>query len=123
MPTAAATKASHALRSVIEGNQEQPAFPIKNPDSWSYSTGPPHQLRAGTDVEAVETDLQRSIDIAQRQSAKIWELRATTNLARLWRDQGKRTEAHDILAPIYGWFTEGFDTPVLQDAKALLGQL
>jgi predicted ATPase len=75
------------------------------------------------DVEAVETDLQRSIDIAQRQSAKIWELRATTNLARLWRDQGKRTEAHDILAPIYGWFTEGFDTPVLQDAKALLGQL
>jgi|ERR1700745_1195252 hypothetical protein len=44
MPTAAATKASHALRSVIEGNQEQPAFPIKNPDSWSYSTGPPHWL-------------------------------------------------------------------------------
>ena len=81
------------------------------------------QLRTGTDVEAVETDLQRSIDIARRQSAKIWELRAATSLARLWRDQGKRAEARDLLAPIYGWFTEGFDTPVLQDAKALLDEL
>ena len=51
------------------------------------------------------------------------ELRASTSLARLWRDHGKRTEARDILAPIYNWFTEGFDTPVLQDAKALLDQL
>jgi predicted ATPase len=81
------------------------------------------QLRTGTDVEAVETDLQRSIDIARRQSAKIWELRAATSLAGFWRDQGKRAEARDLLAPIYGWFTEGFDTPVLQDAKALLDEL
>jgi predicted ATPase len=81
------------------------------------------QMRAGTDVEAVEMDLQRSIDIARRQSAKIWELRAATSLARLWRDQGERAEARDLLAPIYGWFTEGFDTPVLQDAKVLLDQL
>ena len=51
------------------------------------------------------------------------ELRTAANLARLWRDQGKRTEARDLLAPIYGWFTEGFDTPVLQDAKVLLDQL
>jgi hypothetical protein len=58
-----------------------------------------------------------------RQSAKFWELRAAADLARLWRDQGKRTEARDLLAPIYGWFTEGFDTPVLQDAKALLDEL
>jgi predicted ATPase len=50
-------------------------------------------------------------------------LRAATSLARLWRDQGKRTETRDLLAPIYGWFTEGFDTPVLQDAKALLDEL
>ena len=49
--------------------------------------------------------------------------RAATSLARLWRDQSKRTEARDLLAPVYGWFSEGFDTPVLQDAKALLDQL
>jgi hypothetical protein len=61
--------------------------------------------------------------IATRQRAKTFELGAATSLARLWRDQGKRTEAHDLLAPIYGWFTEGFDTPVLQDAKALLDEL
>ena len=53
----------------------------------------------------------------------MFELRAATRLARLWSDQGKRTEARDLLAPIYGWFTEGFDTPVLQDAKALLDEL
>jgi predicted ATPase len=57
------------------------------------------------------------------QSAKFRELRAAIELARLWRDQGKRTEARDLLGPIYGWFTEGFDTPVLQEAKALLDQL
>jgi predicted ATPase len=60
---------------------------------------------------------------ARRQSAKTLELRAATSLARLWRDQGKRAEALDLLTPIYGWFTEGFDTPVLQDAKALLDGL
>jgi predicted ATPase len=51
------------------------------------------------------------------------ELRAATNLARLWRDQGKRGAARDLLAPVYSWFTEGFDTPVLKDAKALRDQL
>jgi predicted ATPase len=61
--------------------------------------------------------------VAQRQSAKFWELRATASLARLWRDQGRRTEARDLLAPVYNWFTEGFDTPVLKEAKALLEQL
>jgi predicted ATPase len=53
----------------------------------------------------------------------VFELGAATSLARLWRDQGKRTEARDLLAPIYDWFTEGFDTPVLKEAKALLEQL
>ena len=72
---------------------------------------------------AAEASLHQAIAVARRQSAKLWELRASTSLARLWRDQGKRTEARDLLAPIYGWFTEGFDTPVLQDAKALLDQL
>ena len=63
------------------------------------------------------------VAIAKRQSAKTFELRAATRLARLWRDQDKRTEARDLLAPVYGWFSEGFDTPVLQDAKSLLDQL
>ena len=72
---------------------------------------------------AAEASLHQAIAVARRQSAKLWELRASTSLARLWRDQGKRTETRDLLAPIYGWFTEGFDTPVLQDAKALLDEL
>jgi predicted ATPase len=66
---------------------------------------------------------QHAIDVARWQSARLWELRAATSLARLLRDQGRRTEARDLLAPIYGWFTEGFDTSVLQNAKALLDQL
>jgi hypothetical protein len=53
----------------------------------------------------------RSIAVAREQSASMWELRATTDLARLWRDQGKHTNARDLLAPVYGWFTEGFGTP------------
>jgi predicted ATPase len=56
-------------------------------------------------------------------SDRLLEVRAATSLARLWRDQGKRTEARDLLAPVYNWFTEGFDTPVLMEAKALLEQL
>jgi len=66
---------------------------------------------------------ERALSVARAQQAKSWELRAATSLARLWRDQGKRDEAHDLLAPIYGWFTEGFDTLDLKEAKALLDQL
>jgi predicted ATPase len=66
---------------------------------------------------------RQSIDIAQRQSSKFWELRAAMSMARLWRDQGKRDEARDLLAPVYGWFTEGFDTRDLKEAKALLDEL
>jgi predicted ATPase len=58
--------------------------------------------------------------VARRQQAKSWELRAATSLSRLWQQQGQRTEAHALLAPVYGWFTEGFDTADLQEAKALL---
>jgi predicted ATPase len=61
--------------------------------------------------------------VARRQQAKSLELRAATSLARLWQRQGKRAAAHELLAPIYGWFTEGFDTVDLQDAKALLDAL
>jgi predicted ATPase len=80
-------------------------------------------LSAGYDPIAAERSFSQAIDIAQRQSAKFWELRAATSLARLWREQGKRDAARDLLAPIYGWFTEGFDTPVLKEAKALLDEL
>ena len=74
-------------------------------------------------IAAAEASYCEAIAIAQEQCAKLWELRAAMSLARLWRDRGKRTEARDLLAPIYGWFTEGFGTPVLKDAKALLEQL
>jgi predicted ATPase len=66
---------------------------------------------------------QQALDIARRQQAKSWELRAAISLARLWQQQGKRAEAYALLAPIYGWFTEGFDTADLQEAKALLAAL
>jgi predicted ATPase len=75
------------------------------------------------DLPAAEASFQKAITVARRQSAKLYELRAASSLARLWRDQGKRVESRDLLAPIYGWFTEGFDTPVLQEAKALLDAL
>jgi len=80
-------------------------------------------LNATGDQAAAEQSYHQSLAVAQRQSAKLFELRAATSLARLWRDQGKRIEARALLAPVYGWFTEGLDTPVLQDAKALLDQL
>jgi predicted ATPase len=70
-----------------------------------------------------DTCFQHAIRIAQSQQAKSWELRATTSLARLWQSQGKRAAAHALLAPVYGWFTEGFDTADLQEAKALLDAL
>jgi class 3 adenylate cyclase/predicted ATPase len=70
-----------------------------------------------------ETCFHHAIRIAQSQQAKSWELRASTSMARLWQQQGKRQEAYDLLAPIYGWFTEGFDTADLQEAKTLLDAL
>jgi DNA-binding winged helix-turn-helix (wHTH) protein/predicted ATPase len=75
--------------------------------------------------EAVQAEacFQQALDIARRQQAKSWELRAAVSLARLWRQQGKRAEARELLAPIYGWFAEGFDTADLRDAKALLEEL
>jgi predicted ATPase len=75
------------------------------------------------DRAAAEEAFYRSLTISRNVSAKLIELRASTRLASLWRDQGKRIEARDLLAPIYGWFTEGFDAPDLKQAKALLEQL
>ena len=72
------------------------------------------------DVAQAEACFQQALAIARRQQAKSWELRAATSLARLWQQHGKRAEARKLLAPIYGWFTEGFDTAALQEARALL---
>jgi class 3 adenylate cyclase/predicted ATPase len=77
-------------------------------------------LRQTTSQVEAETWLQRALDVARRQEAKSLELRAAMSLSRLWQQQGKRKEAHDLLAPVYGWFTEGFDSADLQEAKALL---
>jgi predicted ATPase len=86
---------------------------IKEPSQTGAVIPPTTRLKAG----------YRQALTARHQSAKFWKLRATASLAHLWLDQGKRTEARDLLAPVYNWFTEGLDTPVLQDAKALLEQL
>ena len=77
-------------------------------------------LVAMGDPAAAETGYREAIAIARQQSAKLWELSAAMSLARLWRDQGKRAEVRELLAPVYGWFTEGFSTPVLKEAEALL---
>jgi class 3 adenylate cyclase/predicted ATPase len=79
--------------------------------------------QASDNQTEAESCFHQAISIAQNQSAKSWELRAATSLARLWQAQGKRQAAFELLAPVYGWFTEGFDTADLQDAKTLLGKL
>jgi predicted ATPase len=75
------------------------------------------------DAAKAEAYFERALAVARKQQAKSWELRAAMSMARLWREQGKRDEARHLLAPIYGWFTEGFDTLDLKEAKALLGEL
>src|SRR3954447_20949177 len=80
-------------------------------------------LNAAGDLSGGERHYRQAIAVAERQSAKLFQLRASTSLARLWRDQGRHAEARDLLGPIYDWFTEGFDTPVLKEAKALLDEI
>ena len=89
-----------------------------------------HRLRgelllqqSASNAPEAEATIQQSVALARRQQARSSELRAATSLARLWQQQGKRAEAYDLLAPIYGWFTEGFDTADLREARALLEQL
>ncbi|MCK1301986.1 hypothetical protein IVB33_11220 [Bradyrhizobium sp. 24] len=76
-----------------------------------------------SDGRDAEGWLRRAFETAQKQGARLWELRAASSLARLWRNQGKRTDARDLLAPIYRCFTEGFDTPDLKESAALLAEL
>ena len=75
------------------------------------------------DAARAQACFERALAVARQQQAKSWELRAAMSLARLWRDQGKPQQARELLAPVYGWFTEGFDTLDLKEAKALLDEL
>ena len=75
------------------------------------------------DAAKAQAHFERALAVARQQQAKSWELRAAMSMARLWRDQGKPQQARELLAPIYGWFTEGFDTRDLKEAKALLDEL
>ena len=75
------------------------------------------------DAAKAEAYFERALAVARQQQAKSWELRAAMSMARLWRDQGKPQQARELLAPVYGWFTEGFDTLDLKEAKALLDVL
>jgi predicted ATPase len=86
---------------------------------------PPGLAAPWSDPRAIEAEgcLQQALDCARQQQAKSLELRAAMRLARLWQQQGKQAAARDLLAPLYGWFTEGFDTPDLQEARALLEEL
>ena len=81
----------------------------------------PHSTQS--DLVKKETYFEHALAVARQQQAKSWELRAAMSMARLWRDQGKKQQARELLAPVYGWFTEGFDTRDLKEAKALLEQL
>jgi predicted ATPase len=80
-------------------------------------------MSSNPDAAKAQAYFERALEIARRQRTRSWELRAATSLARLWRDQGRRAAARDLLAPVYGWFTEGFDTLDLQEARALLEEL
>jgi predicted ATPase len=80
-------------------------------------------LSPAPDTAKAEAYFERALAIARKQQAKSLELRAAMSMARLWRDQGKRDEARDLLAAVYGWFTEGSDTLDLKEAKTLLGEL
>jgi predicted ATPase len=80
-------------------------------------------MGGNSDTEKAEAYFQHAVSVARQQQVKSWELRAAMSMARLWRDQGKPRQARELLASVYGWFTEGFDTLDLKEAKALLEAL
>ena len=89
----------------------------------NHITGQIVLLSPGPDAAEAEVYFERALAVARRRQAKSHELRATMSLARLWRDQGKVQQARELLAPVYGWFTEGFNTRDLKEAKSLLDAL
>jgi class 3 adenylate cyclase/predicted ATPase len=117
---------------LLSGNFEQAAVALDRAEEVGKGWWRAEFLRLRGDLQrsksvqeryAAEQLYREAIAVAQSQSAKSLEVRAATSLARLWREQGRWAEAHDLLAPVYGWFTEGFDTPDLKEAKALLDEL
>jgi predicted ATPase len=103
------------------------------PSSWSVASSATPTCVPGAVISSGALSLpncfedphhfESALAVARKQEAKSWELRAAMSMVRLWRDQGKRDEARALLAPVYGWFTEGFDTLDLKEAKALLDEL
>jgi class 3 adenylate cyclase/predicted ATPase len=114
------------LRASLDAIEEGLALVTETNERWNEAE---LHLRKGELLldfavsDEAEASFQQALAVARHQRARIWELRAATSLARLWAEQGRRTEARDLLAPVYGWFTEGFDTRDLKDAKALLDAL
>jgi class 3 adenylate cyclase/predicted ATPase len=120
--------ASGQIAAALASMDAQLAAIDRTGECWSYAEtlrvrGELLLMRTGIDPLGAEAAFKRATEVAAEQRAMSFRLRASTSLARLWRDQGKRTEARDLLAPIYGWFTEGFDAPDLKEAKALLDGL
>jgi predicted ATPase len=112
------------LRLLAEARAMAEASEQEDPLAEAYRLQGALLLRqASPDAVQAEACFQQALAIARRQQAKSWELRAAMSLSRLWQQQGKRTAAYELLAPVYGWFTEGFDTADLQEAKALLAEL
>jgi predicted ATPase len=105
------------------------ALALAHSSGERYYEAEMHRLRGelllmqGEAEAEAEACFSRAIEVARRQQAKSWELRATVSLCRLWQEQGRIDEARQMLAEIYGWFTEGFDRPDLQEARALLEEL
>jgi predicted ATPase len=110
-------------RVVLFGLAVEETGEIWNEAEIRRTAGEIELLSPERDAAKAQAHFERSLEIARAQQAKSWELRAAISMARLWRDQGKRAEARDLLAPVYGWFTEGFDTLDLTEAKALLDGL
>src|SRR5262249_5097964 len=113
----ATREALHTLERAVDANPEELVF---RPNTLRCRGA--LRLEMGQN-ELAEADFRDAITLAKRMSAKAWELRAATNMAQLWRDQGRRQQAHDLLAPVYSWFTEGFDALDLQESKALLERM
>ena len=113
-------KLDDAMATIEEALQSNPQEVVQRPEMLRVRGELRHKLG---DLKDAETDLREAIGRLQKMGAKFWELRATTSLARLLRDTNRRAEARTILTEIYTWFTEGFDTTDLKDAKALLDEL
>jgi ATPase subunit of ABC transporter with duplicated ATPase domains len=118
----AALSGNVALVEDSQGGEKGKSQKSKGKSQKSQMETDPQPLTPDPQGEA-ETCFLRAVEIAQKQQAKSLELRATVSLARLWQSQGKITEAHKILSEIHNWFTEGFETKDLQEAKALLEEL